>query len=176
MSSLKWYPRLGIWKTSTGNLRIIPEEGLMYSYRTVVGKKINGTWYLTGAHYSVTTSKHMNELRRWAGYGNAVSLPDGLDFDCSAETWLEKLASLCGTFDRKRTYSRWDPSQIVYLVDAYSQREMPIHGDRPTIETAIFLDHVSGQTIILPAICKGNKFIVKLSKEEQELRERGVAA
>jgi len=43
---------------------IKPDSMLLVSYLTIVGKYINGVWYLTKQKYSVSTSRQMSTFAR----------------------------------------------------------------------------------------------------------------
>lgn len=63
--SLKYRPRSGEFKDSTGNCRFNPESGMGYSYHWYeLTKVIKGQLVLNDYHYSASTLKHISKVRR----------------------------------------------------------------------------------------------------------------
>lgn len=64
-TGLKWYPKLGIYKNSTGSLTYNPKTGMGYSYKWYeIAAKVKGYQYLNNYRYSVTTGAHVRAIRK----------------------------------------------------------------------------------------------------------------
>lgn len=63
-SELRFKPRLGVWKNSTGSLVFNPKTGLGHSYNWYeITKRVKGELILNNYRYSVTTASHVRALR-----------------------------------------------------------------------------------------------------------------
>lgn len=65
--SMKFYPRLNIWKSSTGALTYNPETKEAYSYRWYcLAKKYNKRGMVLNTYsYSVSTARHVRNMRQF---------------------------------------------------------------------------------------------------------------
>jgi hypothetical protein len=76
---LKFSKKRQQWENSGQSLTVDDINGIAHSYSMIIGKRINGIWYVTEQKRSVTTSRHCSKLRNFLGTSKSLRcfyLPD----------------------------------------------------------------------------------------------------
>lgn len=109
-SYLKFYPRLNLYKSSTGSLVYNPVTRIATSYRWYeIFKVINGIKCLNVHSYSTTTAKHVSKLRcflnPWRNDTFYFEAPRGLqDLNYAIEYYNRKIVTLKNKMMMPRTH------------------------------------------------------------------------
>lgn len=105
---MRYYPRLGIYKSPTGNNTFDGHEARSYNWYVYAVVALNGTVYRTAQRYSVTTSKHESEFSGMVP-GNTVRIlaPNGLkDMDSARAAIADRIATLTAELANPRNRAR----------------------------------------------------------------------
>lgn len=125
---IKYYPRLGIWKNSTGNVTFDPAkvEAISYNWWVFV-KKINGKVIFNGYRYSSSTSAQLSLVRDLLNnlgikIDVEVNIKNSLDslssFSEAADDILREIANCTIYLEnprRKKSKDDWYQKQIKEL-------------------------------------------------------------